>query len=162
MVDIQKESTNMSCKFCGKLIVNKGSLKAHEMVCKNNTDAVKFNRSKNAGKQKGSSAWNKGIKTGRAKYWDLKYTDNVLFSANTKVSRGTIKRAILRRGLIENKCSCCGMLPFWNGKPLVFVLDHINGINNDNRLDNLRFVCSNCDSQLPTYKGKNKGKHNVF
>ena len=45
----------------------------------------------------------------------------------------------------------------WCGKPMPLILDHINGINNDNRLENLRFVCSNCDSQLDTYKSRNKG-----
>lgn len=34
-------------------------------------------------------------------------------------------------------------------------LDHINGIPNDNRKVNLRFICPNCDSQLDTYCGKN-------
>lgn len=43
------------------------------------------------------------------------------------------------------------------GKPLVLILDHKNGVNNDNRLENLRFVCSNCDSQLETYKNR-RGK----
>ena len=33
---------------------------------------------------------------------------------------------------------------------------HNNGIAWDNRIENLRFVCSNCDSQLPTYKSRNK------
>ena len=36
------------------------------------------------------------------------------------------------------------------------VLDHINGRANDDRLENLRLVCCNCDAQLPTYKSKNK------
>ena len=34
------------------------------------------------------------------------------------------------------------------------ILDHINGINNDNRIENLRFLCSNCDSIQSTYKSK--------
>jgi hypothetical protein len=38
---------------------------------------------------------------------------------------------------------------------MVLILDHINGYNNDNRIENLRFVCSNCDSQLDTYKSRN-------
>ena len=36
------------------------------------------------------------------------------------------------------------------------ILDHINGINNDHKLENLRFLCSNCDSIQDTYKGRNK------
>ena len=63
-----------------------------------------------------------------------------------------MKKRIIDNNLLEYKCECCGLEPFWNGKPLLMVLDHINGKNNDNRLENLRFVCSNCDSQLDTYK----------
>lgn len=55
-----------------------------------------------------------------------------------------------------NKCSVCG-IENWCGKPLIFILDHINGKPNDWRVENLRLVCSNCDSQLPTYKSKNTG-----
>ena len=53
-------------------------------------------------------------------------------------------------------CAICGMKPEWNGKPLMFVLDHIDGDASNNRRSNLRCICSNCDSQLDTYKSKNK------
>lgn len=46
--------------------------------------------------------------------------------------------------------------PIWNGKTLTFDLDHINGDNTDNRIENLRFLCPNCHSQTETYKGKNR------
>lgn len=55
-----------------------------------------------------------------------------------------------------NVCAICGMSPEWNGKKLVFVLDHIDGHASHNNRDNLRLVCPNCDSQLDTYKSKNK------
>ena len=58
-------------------------------------------------------------------------------------------------GLIPYYCSVCKIEPMWQSKSLTLVLDHINGSNNDNRLENLRFVCPNCDSQLPTFKSKN-------
>lgn len=54
-------------------------------------------------------------------------------------------------------CSICG-IKYWNNKELVLIVDHIDGNSSNNSLDNLRLVCPNCDSQLPTYKAKNKGK----
>ena len=46
----------------------------------------------------------------------------------------------------------------WNGQPLKLVLDHENGVHGDNRPDNLRFLCPNCNSQQKTHGGGNKGK----
>ena len=57
-----------------------------------------------------------------------------------------------------NNCMICGQSgDNWNGKPITLIVDHINGKSNNNRLDNLRIICPNCDCQLPTYKAKNKG-----
>lgn len=57
-----------------------------------------------------------------------------------------------------NKCSLCDMYPTWQDQELVFVLDHIDGDSSNNHRDNLRLICPNCDSQLDTFKAKNKGK----
>lgn len=56
---------------------------------------------------------------------------------------------------MEYKCACCGNTGEWNGRPLVLQLDHINGDNCDNRLENLRFLCPNCHSQTDTFAGRN-------
>ena len=54
------------------------------------------------------------------------------------------------------KCEICKIENKWNNKPLVFVLDHIDGDAINNFRENLRLLCHNCDSQLDTYKSKNK------
>jgi hypothetical protein len=53
-------------------------------------------------------------------------------------------------------CAICNTPPIHNNKELVFILDHIDGDASNNHRDNLRLICPNCDSQLETYKSKNK------
>ena len=62
----------------------------------------------------------------------------------------------------NHKCAICGQSDMHNQKALVFILDHINGDAADNQENNLRFICPNCDSQLPTYKSKNKNSARKF
>lgn len=65
-----------------------------------------------------------------------------------------LKRHILKEQ--NNCCKICENKNEWNGKPIVFILDHINGDASNNRRENLRLICPNCDSQLDTYKSKNR------
>lgn len=55
------------------------------------------------------------------------------------------------------KCSICG-IDEWMGQPVLLILDHVDGDATNCAIDNLRLVCSNCDAQLPTYKGRNMGR----
>lgn len=68
-----------------------------------------------------------------------------------KVSRGQLRYVLVRLGYYTGKCDTCGISD-WNGKALTIELDHINGINDDNRLENLRWLCPNCHSQTETFK----------
>lgn len=79
-----------------------------------------------------------------------------VFSIDSTVSNGVLRRAILRNNLLDNTvCSICGNKNIWNGKPITFILDHINGTKNDNRIENLRYICPNCNSQLETTGSRN-------
>ena len=59
----------------------------------------------------------------------------------------------------EEICSKCKCGNEWNGEPLRLHVDHINGVNNDHRPENLRFLCPNCHSQTPTYSGRNNSNN---
>ena len=76
-------------------------------------------------------------------------------SQYTAISK--LKDRLVREGLLKYKCNKCGISE-WQNEPISLQLDHINGINNDNRIENLRLLCPNCHSQTETYAGKNKKK----
>lgn len=60
----------------------------------------------------------------------------------------------MARGPLPNVCGGCGISE-WRASPLALHLDHVNGIGDDHRLQNLRFLCPNCHSQTETYCGRN-------
>ncbi len=81
--------------------------------------------------------------------------DKDIFIENSQVEQTTLRRRYFIGNYSEYKCAICGQEPFWNGKELTLTLDHINGHNKDDRLENLRWVCPNCDRQLDTFAGRN-------
>ena len=79
--------------------------------------------------------------------------DNEIFIEHCPYKRKAVKRYFMRK--ISNECSICGQQPIWFGQKLIMVLDHINGINDDCRITNLRLLCPNCNSQTQTFSGRN-------
>lgn len=70
------------------------------------------------------------------------------------IGKASYKRYIKAKQ--KGRCAIC-QITEWIGQPISLILDHIDGNPYNNELSNLRMICSNCDSQLPTYKGKNAG-----
>lgn len=102
--------------------------------------------------------------------WKLAQNQNLIFTKRLKkytidninellpslgYRRRFIKKLLLELGILKYECGVCKIFE-WMGKRLSLQLDHINGINNDNRVKNLRLICPNCHSQTSTYAGKNK------
>ena len=48
------------------------------------------------------------------------------------------------------RCELCGQTESWRGRTMALILDHVNGVPTDNRLENLRIVCPNCAATLDT------------
>ena len=83
-------------------------------------------------------------------------TEENVFIENSTASQATLRRWYQKGNYTSYICSICGQEPVWQGKELTLILDHINGSNHDDRLENLRWVCPNCNQQLDTTNGKNR------
>lgn len=83
-------------------------------------------------------------------------------------SRGRLRRALQRERFGDGPIRCenptCPLdgATTWDGKPLGFDLDHKNGVNSDNRLSNIWFVCPNCHRVHGRYAGANAGMVEKF
>jgi len=102
----------------------------------------------------------KGHLKGKTHNWGRsKHLDDILSGVTDYSSSFKLKNRLLKEGLLSYKCynEDCN-ISSWRGKKLALQLDHINGVNTDHRLENLRLLCPNCHSQTDTFAGKNKKK----
>ena len=120
------KSINSKCSICNKPIRTNTTGKCLECFNKEKQDVI----------------LNKWLKTG-----------------DTGCKTSTTIRSVIRTYIYKKQnycCAICNMKNTWNGKELKFILDHIDGNASNNLESNLRLICPNCDSQLDTYKSKNK------
>jgi hypothetical protein len=74
---------------------------------------------------------------------DARPIEEILVEGST-YSRNHLKARLYAAGLKQPICELCGQGDVWRGRPLALILDHVNGVRDDNRLVNLRIVCPNC------------------
>ncbi len=79
----------------------------------------------------------------------------ILVENSTFQNMSRLKKKLINAGLLKYKCLKCN-ISTWNDEYISLHIDHINGIHNDNRIENLRLLCPNCHSQTETYGAKNK------
>lgn len=79
----------------------------------------------------------------------------ILVKNSTYLHTTNLKERLYKEGLKKRKCEECSQGELWRGKKMSLILDHKNGINSDNRLENLRIICPNCNATLETHGGKN-------
>lgn len=78
-------------------------------------------------------------------------------SNKQSISSFALKKRLLREKLLAPKCASC-LNETWLGGQIPLELDHIDGNNQNNKLNNLRLLCPNCHALTTTYRGKNKKK----
>jgi transposase-like protein len=76
----------------------------------------------------------------------------------SRYQRALLKERLFAAGLKDRRCELCGQDELWYGRRMSLILDHINGIADDNRLANLRVVCANCNATLDTHCGRNNAR----
>lgn len=93
---------------------------------------------------------------GKNHNWSKKQNlSDILVQDSNFISTHHLKWRLINEGVLTYKCDVCGITE-WNNKQIILQLDHINGNNTDNRIENLKLLCPNCHSQTPTFSGKNK------
>ena len=92
-----------------------------------------------------------------------KYNLEDILIESSAYSRTSLKKRLFKNELLNNICCLCGQDENWHGTKISLILDHINGIHNDNRIEKLRIVCPNCNAGLDTFAGKNlKHKKQIY
>jgi hypothetical protein len=85
---------------------------------------------------------------------------------NSTYSRGHLKRRLYEEGLKEPRCELCGKGEEWRGLRMALILDHVNGVANDHRLENpqdrLPQLRSDTRDALRTSESPARGRTAVF
>jgi len=79
----------------------------------------------------------------------------ILVKDSNFMSTHKLKIRLIQENVMEHRCEKCNLTE-WLNQPIPLELNHINGDNQDHRLENINLLCPNCHAQTPNYRGKNK------
>lgn len=95
--------------------------------------------------------WSKGDKSHNRKTAQ----EFLVVGGDRRQSHKILKRCLIEIGR-KYECVDCKIQDFYNGKPIILEIDHINNDWADNTAENLQFICPNCHSQKTKQDGAAK------
>ncbi len=90
-----------------------------------------------------------------------RYLLSEILVKNSNFQSHKLKIRLFKEGIKPKKCEQCGWAKITIDGYLPLELDHINGNNKDNRLENLRILCPNCHSLTNNHRGRKNSKKKI-